>query len=112
RSFREVGEALGVAVEAAKKRVRRVLEKLRNKLARRTVNITGITLATIMTAKTAQAAPVAVVSGALHAGLQAGGLAAPTALALAAGVARDWFLTRLKWGLGILGVASLLLFTV
>ena len=80
RNFREVGEALGVSEDAAKKRVGRALEKLRSKLARRTVNITGITLATILTAKTAQAAPAAVVAGAIKAGLQAGALAAPTAM--------------------------------
>src|SRR6266704_2963830 len=67
RSFREVGQALGVSEDAAKKRVGRALEKLRSKLARRTVNITGITLATILTTKTAQAAPAAVVAGAIKA---------------------------------------------
>ena len=62
---------------------------------------------------TANAAPsAAVVAGAIKAGLEGSALAATTALNLSASVARDWFLTRLKWGLGVLGLASLLISTV
>ena len=112
RSFREVAEAQGVSEDAAKKRVSRAVGKLRDKLARRTLGISAITLSALLTGKTAEAAPAAVVGAAIKAGVQAGALAAPAALTLAAKVARDWLLTRLIRGLGILGTASLVFFAV
>lgn len=111
RSLREVADALGVSEDAAKKRVARALEKLRTRLARRGATVTALTLGAALTAKASPAAPVAVASAAIKSGLTAGAgaLASTTALHLAGGVARDWLLTKLKWGLAALAATSMVL---
>jgi RNA polymerase sigma factor (sigma-70 family) len=67
KTLREVGEVLGFTEEAARKRVGRALEQLRDKLVKRGVTISGSVLATELSAHALQAAPatlsVAVLSG-------------------------------------------------
>ncbi len=111
RSFREVAVALGVSEDAAKKRVARALEKLRTRLVRRGATVTALTLGTVLTAKASPSAPAAVVITAIKSGVAAGAgaLASTTALHLAGGVAREWFLTKLKWSLAALASASMVL---
>jgi DNA-binding Lrp family transcriptional regulator len=58
RGLREVGEALGVSEEAAKKRVARALEKLRRILCRRGVDVSAAALITGLTYE-ASAVPAA-----------------------------------------------------
>src|SRR5207302_392922 len=50
RSFPEVGQALGVSEEAARKRVQRAIERLRDALGRRGVTVTSAALPAMMTA--------------------------------------------------------------
>jgi len=57
RSFREVGEALGLAENAARMRVDRALEKLRGLLAQRGITSTASGLATALTVGTTFSAP-------------------------------------------------------
>ena len=59
RSLNEVGSALGASEEAAKKRVNRALEKLRNYFAQRGVTSTATIIAGAISANSIQAAPVA-----------------------------------------------------
>ena len=58
RSLNEVGQALGVSEDAAKKRVIRALEKLRNFFTKRGVRSTTVILAGAITANSVQSAPV------------------------------------------------------
>ena len=53
----EVGSALGLSEDAARKRVERALEKLRNHFSRRGVTVSTALLAAVITANSVQAAP-------------------------------------------------------
>ena len=108
RTFKEVGEALGISEDAARKGAGRALEKLRGRLVRRSVVLTESTLGLLLAERTLRAAPDAVARGAVAAGCQAGALAPPAALALASNAAREWTRMRLAWSLGMLGIASVL----
>lgn len=57
RSAREIGETLGISVEAAQKRVNRAVERLRASLAKRGVTAGAAGLATTISAHAVQAAP-------------------------------------------------------
>lgn len=57
RSLNEVGAALGASEGAAKKRINRALEKLRNFFAKRGVKLTTAIIAGAMSASAVQAAP-------------------------------------------------------
>jgi uncharacterized protein (TIGR03435 family) len=58
-SFREVGTSLGSSEDAAKMRVNRAVEKLRNVLARKGVALSTTVLCSAIAAQSVQAAPVA-----------------------------------------------------
>jgi RNA polymerase sigma factor (sigma-70 family) len=80
RSHAEVGAALGLREEAARKRVDRALEKLRAHFARRGVTISSALLATVIGANSVQAAPAglaATLSEFALAGAAAAGAAGP-----------------------------------
>ncbi len=77
KSHREVGDALGVGEEAARKRVDRALEKLRAHFARRGVAVSAGVLAGEIGANSVQAAPVglaATISGGAMVGVENAGL--------------------------------------
>jgi len=79
KSHREVGDALGLQEDAARKRVDRALEKLRAHFARRGVTVTSALLAGTISANSVQAAPVGLasaLSGAALAGAGGTGLMA------------------------------------
>ena len=59
KPLHEIGERLGISEDAAKKRVRRAVDKLRALLAQRGVILSGAGLAAILTEKTVEAAPAA-----------------------------------------------------
>lgn len=67
RSFAEVGAALRVAPDAARMRVNRALEKLRETLERRGIKTTANALGAALLAKSVQAAPGAATSRILRA---------------------------------------------
>ncbi len=94
KPMREIGTALGVQEEAAKKRVNRAVAKLRDILVRRGVAVTAASLAAILSVP--PRAEASEVSAALAAGIAAaiaGTGAAPAAavIELAKGGGRDWF---------------------
>jgi hypothetical protein len=75
RPMTEVAERLGLTESAARKRIDRTLEQLRELLARRGIDSTGTALASILVTQTVMAAPEGMalaVSGAALAGLKAG----------------------------------------
>lgn len=75
RSLREIGVALGIEEDAARKRVARALEKLRSRLARRGVTATSTALSTILVAHAVQAAPSNLAGLIVSSSLAAGGSA-------------------------------------
>ncbi len=62
KSFREVGAALGTSDDAAQKRVSRALERLRDIVSRKGVNLSAGTLGVTLSANAVQAAPVGLVA--------------------------------------------------
>jgi RNA polymerase sigma factor (sigma-70 family) len=115
RSLREVSTSLGVSEEAAKKRVARAMERLRETLVRTGVVITATTMASALTGYAA-AAPSAVSVASLCANALAATTASGTAAALAGDTLAAWRWIKLKWcgGMGISGalLLTLLLATV
>lgn len=109
KTLREVGAQLGVSEEAAKKRVARALDKMREHLTRRGMVFGAVGLAGLLTEQTVQAAPaalgIAVVKSAT-----AGAAALP---ALARETLQAWRLAKLKLAAGIaaVGVTGMILTT-
>lgn len=85
RSFAEIGSALRISEEAARKRLDRALKKLRSRLGRRGLTSTAAGLACALGETGAGAAPVG-----LAAGIAGQALAQGAAVGVAAGVAA-WF---------------------
>jgi RNA polymerase sigma factor (sigma-70 family) len=83
-SHEEVGAALGLGEEAARKRVDRALEKLREHFARRGVTASSALLATAITENSVQAAPVGLVASVTSASLAGVGSAAASSAILTA----------------------------
>ncbi len=73
QSHQEVGTALGLSEEAARKRVERALEKLRGQFAQRGVTATGALLAGAMAANSVQAAPTGLAEKVVPASLAGAG---------------------------------------
>ncbi len=72
----EVGSALGVSEDAARKRVDRALEKLRAHFARRGVTVSSAMLATAITANSVKAAPAGLAANVAGVSLAGAGIAA------------------------------------
>ena len=84
RELRRVGEVLGLSENAARMRVQRALEKLRDILTRKGVATSAAGLATLLTANTITAAPAALLASAAAASaLGVGGIAKLGGLAAA-----------------------------
>ena len=110
RSFREVAESLGMSEDAAKKRVTRALDKLRNLLDRRGVTVTLTAIAAALTANSVEAAPVTLGGLTVKAALGTG-LAKSSAVGLLVEEsARAILLIRLK-KVALLAAAALVLIT-
>ncbi len=105
-SQRDAGAVLGLAEDAARKRLQRALEKLRGSLARRGITGTAAALAVTLTA---HAGP-ALVSPPVAAGLIRAGLAAPalTGIALFFQNLGALFLMTTKQKIALLVIAALL----
>src|ERR1017187_10543560 len=71
KPLREVGERLGLSEEAAKKRIRRAIEKLRVLITRRGVVLGGAALAIALAEQTVQAAPTTLATTVLKASASA-----------------------------------------
>ena len=79
RAFAEIGAALGLSEDAARKRVDRALDKLRGRLSRHRIASTSAVLAALLAGETASAAPAGLAASitgtAVGAGAMAGGVA-------------------------------------
>ena len=107
RSLNEVGHALGASEEAAKKRVNRALEKLRNIFAKRGVDSTTAIIAETISAHSVQAAPVALAKAATAAAITKGAAASTSTLTLIKGALKIMAWTKAKTAI-IVGASVLL----
>ena len=82
--LRQVGERMGVSEEAAKKRVSRAVERMREFLDRRGVKLSGVRLAAVMAEKTVQTASTALAGAVIKISMAAASASASTALPLLA----------------------------
>jgi RNA polymerase sigma factor (sigma-70 family) len=108
----QVGEKLGVSEEAAKKRVTRAVDKLREFLDRRGVKLSGVALAAVLAEKTVQTASAALAGAVIKISLAATSASASTMLPqLARETLSAWHWAKLKLAAG-LGAGSLALIFV
>jgi RNA polymerase sigma factor (sigma-70 family) len=109
--LRQVGEKLGVSEEAAKKRVSRAVEKLREFLDRRGVKLSGVALGAVLAEKTVQTASAALAGAVVKISLAAASASAPTMLPqLARETLRAWHWAKLKLALGLAAGSLALVF--
>jgi RNA polymerase sigma factor (sigma-70 family) len=100
--FRAVGAALGIGEDAAQKRASRALEKLRDVLSRRGVELTTAALASVLVTEAVTAAPAG-----LAVTVTLGSLTAATGIGRALGVLKPMAATQLRAGMmGAIVVAS------
>jgi len=100
KSLNEVGEALGASEDAAKMRVGRALEKLRNFLSKRGVVSTTVAIAENISANSVQAAPPAL--AATVAATAAKGISIPaTITTLVKGTMKTMTWLKLKFAAGV-----------
>ena len=111
KPLQEVGRRLGVSEEAAKKRVSRAVDKMREYLLRRGVALGGVTLASVLAAQTVQAAPATLAASVLKTSL-AGASASAVLPELARQTLNAWRWTQLKLAAGIVTLAGACLFLV
>ncbi len=104
KPLREVGEHLGVSEEAAKKRVSRAIEKLRDFITRRGVVLDGAGLAVALAERTVQAAPSTLSATVLKASA-ASVSASSTLPQLARETINAWRWAKLKLVAGIAAVS-------
>jgi RNA polymerase sigma factor (sigma-70 family) len=109
--LRSVGERMGVSEEAAKKRVSRALEKLRDFLVRRGVKLSGVSLAAILAEKTVQTASAALAGAVVKISMAAASASASTLLPqLARETLRTWHWAKLKLAAGLAAGSLALIF--
>ncbi len=107
RSLNEVGTALGSSEEAAKKRVHRALEKLRNFFTKRGVVSTTAIIAGLVSANSVQAAPTALAKTISVAAIAKGAAASGSTLTLVKGALKIMAWTKMKMAV-VVGVGVLL----
>ena len=105
--LRAVGARIGLSEEAAKKRVQRAVEKLRGFYARRGLCLSAAVLAAVLAERTVQAAPAALTSAVVQAGLAGVGAGTGQLPPLAQEALRAWRWTQVKLALGLAGLALL-----
>ena len=109
--LRSVGERMGVSEEAAKKRVSRALEKLREFLDRRGVKLSGVALAAVLAEKTVQAASAAVADAVVKISMAAASASASTMLPqLARETLSAWHWAKVKLAAGLAAGSLALVF--
>lgn len=105
RSLAEVGRAMGVAEDAARKRVRRALDRLQGLLKREGAGVGAEEIETMLVSRPAAMLPTGLVGATVAAVLSGGG--SPVAQSLATSVARTWaWLTWKPWVIGVTAVAT------
>ena len=106
-SLRDVGQALGLSEEAARKRVQRGLEKLRSTFSRRGISTTTAILAALLSANGLQAAPVGLAAVTASTALAQGAALTVSTASIVNGTIQFMAWTKMKI-VGIAAVAILL----
>ena len=110
KNLREVGLALGASEDAAKMRVNRALEKLRNFFTKRGVTLSGMAIAGAVSANSVQAAPIGLAKSVAAIAIAKGAAASGSALTLVKGVLKIMAWTKAKTaivaGIGVLLAAG------
>jgi RNA polymerase sigma factor (sigma-70 family) len=96
RNFKEVGAALGASEDAAKMRVNRALEKLRNFFTKRGVSSTTAILAGAISTNSVHAAPVALAKAVTAVAIAKGAAASGSTLTLIQGALKIMAWTKVK----------------
>ena len=106
KSFVQIGAATGVSEEAARKRVNRAVERLRDLFSRKGVTLPAAAVLALL-ARAVDAAPDTLAARACE-GALAGGAAGPSAIALAKGAITMMALTKMKTVAAVLAAVCLL----
>ncbi|MBN8248069.1 MAG: sigma-70 family RNA polymerase sigma factor [Verrucomicrobia bacterium] len=109
RSLAEVGASLGVAEDAARKRVTRALDRLRSELARQGAVASAAALPELLLREAAPAVPGPMVGSTVSAALASPGSHAARVLGLSESLARNMTWTGLKVWFAAAGAAMLVL---
>jgi uncharacterized protein (TIGR03435 family) len=96
RNFKEVGAALGASEDAAKMRVNRALEKLRNFFTKRGVSSTADILAGAISTNSVQAAPMALAKSVTAVAIAKGAAISGSTLTLIQGALKIMAWTKMK----------------
>ncbi len=107
RSLNEVGAAVGVSEEAAKKRVSRALEKLHRYFSKRGVISTTAIIAGAISANSVQAAPVVLAKSVAAVAMAKGAAASGSTLTLIKGALKIMAWTKMKTAI-VVGASALL----
>ena len=107
RNMREVGAALGINEEAAKKRIARALEKMQGYFQKRGVHSTTAMLAGTISACSVQVAPAALAKSVTAVALAKGATASTSTLTLIKGALKIMAWTKMKTAI-VVGVGTLL----
>ena len=109
--LRKVGERLGVSEDAAKKRVSRAVEKMREFLNRRGVKLSGVGLAALLAENTVQTASAALAGVVVKVSMAAASASAATMLPeLARETLRAWHWAKVKLAAGLAAGSVALVF--
>lgn len=108
KTHAQVGSALGLSEEAARKRSDRALEKLRGFFASRGFSISAGVFASALLANAVKAAPASLANGTAAAAVKFGAGAAATLPALTQQALQAWHWTKIKWATAIAGSAAML----
>lgn len=106
RNHREVGAALGLSEEAAKKRVNRAVEKLRGTLANQGVTLTALALAGLLTDRLCAAPPAGLAAG-ITQGVTTGVAPAGAAAGLVQQTMAAWRWAKVKFAVACVGTVAL-----
>jgi RNA polymerase sigma factor (sigma-70 family) len=108
QSLREVGRKLGLSEEAARKRVDRAVEKLREDLSKRGI-VSGVALTSLMAAHAVQVAPASLGLSASAAALLEGSALSTSMLAMVKATVQTMLAQKLKRILPVAATAAFLL---
>jgi protocatechuate 3,4-dioxygenase beta subunit len=112
RSHQQVGAALGLSEEAARKRVNRALEKLRGFFAGRGFVVPAAALASALAANAVKAAPIGLTNSVAGAAFTAGTAATASLPAFVSETLAAWRWTKVKWAGGIGAIALIIVAVV
>ena len=104
KSFAKVGTALGADEDAARKRIARAVEKLRNYFSKRGVTLTATIIAGTVSANSIQAAPAALAKTVTAVAIAKGAAASGSTLTIIKGALKIMAWTKAKTAI-VVGVS-------